>query len=120
MISRPNTYVDVFRDADADSPTGERDVDAYGDEVDTPRSADAPFLAREPALIVSEQILAASDGNVRTVRRPIARMRPDLDVRAGDRLRDLDGSFYSVETVQRPRFSPTRLLDVRLELTRTS
>lgn len=126
MVSRPNTVVDVFRDADADGAVVDRDVDPFGDEVETPRDAipggstDEPYLTDEPALIVSEQIVGMVDGNARTIRRPIARMRPEIDVRAGDRLRDPDGVIYTVNTVERPRFSPTRLLDVRLELTRAS
>lgn len=126
MVSRPNTTVDVFRDADADSPVADRDTDVFGDEVETPRDAvpggstDEPFLAAEPALIVSEAVVGVVDGNARTLRRPVARMRPGIDVRDGDRLVDADGAVYSVDTVQRPRFSPSRLLDVRLELTRVS
>lgn len=112
MISRPNAYVDVLRDSDVS------DRDSYGDETET-LTGSAVFVA-EPALIVSEQVQAAVDGNLRTFRRPIARMRPGLDVRAGDRLVDTHGAVFSVDTVEQPRFSPTRLLDVRLELTRTS
>jgi hypothetical protein len=111
VIARPNTRVDVLRDSNV------ADRDPYGDETET---GSTPVLEGEPALIVSERVSALVDGDLRTVGRPIARMRPDVDVRVGDRLRALDGVVYAVETVERPRFSPTRLLDVRLELTRTS
>lgn len=126
MVSRPNTFVDVFRDADADASVADRDVDVFGDEVETLRDAtpggstDEPLLVAEPMLIVSEAVNAGTDASPRVVRRPIGRARPDLDVRAGDRLVDVDGAVYTVDSVTRPRFSPTRLLDVRLELTRAS
>lgn len=126
MVARPNTRVDVFRDADSDAPAVDRDVDAWGDEIETPRdvvpggSTDEPLLTGEPALIVSEAVNAGTDANPVVIRRPIARMRPDVDVREGDRLVDVDGVTYSVVTVTRPRFSLSRLLDVRLELSRTS
>jgi hypothetical protein len=126
MVARPNTRVDVFRDADSSAPVVDRDVDPWGDEIETPRddvpggSTDEPLHAAEPALIVSESVNAGTDANPRVVRRPIARMRPDIDVREGDRLVDVDGAVYSVDTVTRPRFDLSRLLDVRLELTRVS
>lgn len=111
MISRPNTSVDVLRDSDS------VDRDAFGDETET---GPAAAFSNEPALIVSEAVQSQVDGNMRTIRRPIARMRPGLDVRAGDRLVDTSGAVYAVESVEQPRFSPTRLLDVRLELTRAT
>ena len=119
MVARPNTTVDVLRDTDADGPT--QDVDEFGDEVETGgNTPSAVVYAGEPALIVEKTVRGVVDSDGREIRLPMAHLRPDITVRVGDRLRDASGALYSVDKVSQQRFSPTRLLDVRLELTRTS
>lgn len=121
-----NTLVDVFRDADADAPAVDRDVDAWGDDVDTPRddvpggSTDEPFLSGVVAAIFVQQERVPVDGDLRTVLTVSGRVEPGTDVRRGDRLVDSDGAAYSVNYATEPKLGPNRPLYVHLDLTRVS
>lgn len=132
VIGFATTTIDVYRDVDAASSpdTTDADLDAFGDEIETPRpdtAGDAdiepdPLLRAVPASIIEQTQRAPdpSSGDLRAVRAITGRVGGEVDVRTGDRIRDrLDGGWYSVDATTRPQ-NPAGLLDLRLELTRVS
>lgn len=112
MIARATTRVDVLRDADT------TDRDGYGDETET----DGPPLYEGiPASIIeqTQRTPDATAGALVPVTATTGRVGGELDVRVGDRLRDLaDGRIYAVTKVSQPQ-SPVRLQDKRMELEHT-
>lgn len=91
-------------------------VDTYGDPVD----ADTPIAENVPASIIenAQDIGQPADSRTSRVRVFTGRVRPDVDVREGDRLRDeADLSIYLVEAVSHPA-SPFGAADRRLDLRR--
>lgn len=131
MIALATTIVDVYRDTNApNSGTGEGgDVDAWGDEIETPApdtSADTdtdpdPHLRGIPASIIEQTQRVRDDaGGLRPVRFIVGRVSGRSDVQSGDIIRDRkDGSTYAVTATDKPQ-NPVIELDLRLELTRTS
>lgn len=103
----PTTTVDILR--------GET-TDAYGDPAD----AATPAASGVPASIIetSRRIFLPAESRLTKVRIFTGRVRPEVDVREGDRLRDTTtASIYLVEAVSRPA-SPIGAADARLDLRR--
>jgi hypothetical protein len=131
VIALATTIVDVYRDANAPDPgTGEGgDVDAWGDEIETPApdtSADTdtdpdPYLRGIPASIIEQTQRVRDDaGGLRPVRFVVGRVSGRSDVQSGDRIRDRkNGAWYAVTATDQPQ-SPVIELDLRLELSRVS
>lgn len=105
--------VDVLRDADT------ADRNDLGDEIET----GGPHLAGVDAAITeTTQKVPTTDGDLRTAHVLVGWMAAGTDVRRGDRIRvpagAPDGVIYGVEAVTQPL--RTGLLDMRLDLTRTT
>jgi hypothetical protein len=110
-VFRVMQTVDVLRD------TVTSDRDDYGDETETDASA---VLLSDVlvAIVQSMQQVPTSDGNLRAVRVVTGWADVSTGIQSGDRLRTADGSIYAVDNAVYP--VQLGLLDVRLELTRTS
>lgn len=111
MMAKATTTADVLRDAD----TGDRD--GFGDETETPGP---PVYEAIPVAIIerTQRRPDPTSGEMVTVTYLVGRCAGHLDVRTGDRLKDLgDGMVYAVRAVSRPQ-NPARTLDKRLELTK--
>lgn len=103
----PTTTVDILR--------GES-TDGYGDPVDN----DTVATSAVPISIIEQnrRIFLPVENRTTVVRMFAGRVRPGVDVREGDRLRDTSSaSIYLVEAVSRPA-SPVGLADARLDLRR--
>lgn len=98
----PTTRVDVLRGGATDT---------WGDETGL---GGATVAARVPAAITEtfQRSYLATEGRAGVVESITARLRPGTDVREGDRLVDLNGTTYQVQTVTSPQ-SVAGLTDVR-------
>lgn len=91
-------------------------ADTYGDTIDT----DTPIATGVPASIIEagQDIGQPAESRTTRVRVFTGRVRPEVDVREGDRLRDETAlTIYLVEGVSQPA-SPFGQADRRLELRR--
>lgn len=117
-VLRLPASIDVFRDADADQPSSDRDRNRFGDEVETGRGVPAdpssPYLADVTGSITELTAQVPDNGDLRTVRVVVGWLPAGTDVRRGDRIRS-GPSWYAVEQVTQP--IRTGLLDLRLDLT---
>jgi hypothetical protein len=116
VIARPNTTVDVLRDADATDT----------DEWDDPTETDGPAVVEGMPISISEQVTRVWDGtttpgvtspDTRVLRYNVGRAPHGADVRVGDRLREPDGTVWSVAQTF-PVRSSLLAPDLRLELVR--
>jgi len=92
------------------------ETDGYGDPVDS----NVPVRARVPASIIErdQRVFVPAENRTTIVKQHTGRVRANVDIRTGDRLRDeKDQSIYLVEGVSRPR-SPIGGGTVRLVLRR--
>lgn len=108
MIARATTKVDVYRDSD------DTDHDAWGDDVETGPAV----LEGQPASILlrsTRPIEADGDTPSPKGRNYVGRIGYGVDVREGDRLRDVNGSWYAVAQVTDPPSIGIRV-DRRLDL----
>lgn len=109
MNARATTTVDILRDADTS------DTNEYGDETET---AGPAIYSGQPASIIeqTQRVRDATVGGLVPVTYTVGRVSGMLDVRTGDRVKDLgDGRIYAVTAVHQPQ-SPWRVQDKRLEL----
>jgi len=113
-VYRQLVVVDVLRDANA------TDANDLGDGVET---TPAVHLAGVAAAITEvTRKVPTTDADLRTVHVVVGWLPAGTDVQRGDRIRvpagDPDGEIYSVDAVTQP--IQQGLLDLRLDLTRTS
>jgi hypothetical protein len=112
-VFRQLLVVDVLRDADT------ADSNDLGDAVETAPTA---HLTGVDAAITDLTQQIPVDGDLRTVHQVVGWVAAGLDVARGDRIRvptgDPDGTVYTVDAVTQP--IRTGLLDLRLDLTRTT
>lgn len=113
QVFRQLLVVDVLRDAVT------TDTDEFGDPIE---GSDVHLAAVDAAITEMTQKVPV-DGDLRTVRVMVGWLPAELDVRTGDRIRVPAGTgpgrvIYGVEAVTQP--IRTGLLDLRLDLTRSS
>lgn len=111
MIAGATTVVELWRDTDPN------DSDGYGDDTETGTD---PLYTGIPASIVevSQRAPDPAAGDLVNVSALVGRVGSLVDVQEGDRLKDRDGTWYSVLRVHQPQ-SPVVVLDKRLELSRS-
>jgi hypothetical protein len=109
MMSRATTTIDVFRDSD------DTDHDEWGDEVETGPAV----LSKLPAsILLRSSRPMESDGDTPQPKGTnyVGRVGYGTDVREGDRVRDVNGSWYAVSGVTDPPSLPGVRPDRRLDL----